>query len=115
MFWSGSHFGIAFETTVHNNPTLSGVQKLNYLHALLQGGALHVIAGLSFTNASFSHSVTQLHDRYEQTHKLISAHMKSVIELTTLSPHYSCHMMQWRPTLVPLYHLASLLPNMGQC
>ena len=67
MFWSGSHFGIAFEIAVHNNPTLSGI-KLNYLHVQLQGGALHVITGPPLTNASYSYSVTLLHDRYGQSH-----------------------------------------------
>ena len=74
-------FWDCFETAVHNNPALSGVQKLNYLHAQLQGGALRVIAGLPLTNTSYNHSVTLLNDRYGQPHKLISAHMKALIEL----------------------------------
>ena len=57
-------FWYCFETTVHNNPTLSGVQKLNYLCAQLQEGVLHVITGLPLTNTSYSHSVTLLCDRY---------------------------------------------------
>ena len=55
-------FWDCFETAVHNNPALSGVQKLNYLLAQLQGSALHVITGLLLTNTSYGHSVTLLQD-----------------------------------------------------
>ena len=74
-------FRDCFETAVHNNSALSGIQKLNYLRAQLQEGALRVIAGLPLTNTSYSHSVSLLRDRYGQPHKLISAHMKALIEL----------------------------------
>ena len=75
-------FWDSFETAVHNNPTLTGVQKLNYLHAQVQDSAPCVIAGLPLTNATYSHSVTLLQDRYGHPYKLISAHMKALIELT---------------------------------
>ena len=74
-------FWDCFETAVHNNPGLSNVQKLNYLRTQLQEGALRVIAGLPLTNASYTHSLTLLCERYGQPHKLISAHMKALIEL----------------------------------
>ena len=67
---------------MHNNPALSGVQKLNYLHAQLQGGALCVISGLPLTNDSYNDSVTLLQDRYGQPHKLISAHVNALIDMS---------------------------------
>ena len=78
-------FWDCFETAVHNNPALSGVQKLNYLRAQLQGSALCVITGLPLTNTSYGHSVTLLQDRYGQPHKLINAHMKALIKLPSPS------------------------------
>jgi len=35
-----------FESAVHKNPNLSGVDKFNYLKSLLVGTAQHVFAGL---------------------------------------------------------------------
>ena len=78
-------FWDCFETAVHNNPALSGGQKLNYLRAQQQDGALRVIAGLPLTSTSYSHSVTLLQNRYGQPHKLISIHMKALIELPSPS------------------------------
>ena len=65
------------------------MQKLNYLRAQLQEGALRVIAGLPLTNASYTHSLTLLRERYGQPHKLISAHMKALIELPSPSNTFS--------------------------
>ena len=78
-------FWDCFETAVHNNPPLSGVEKLKYLRAQLQGSAIRVITGLLLTNTSYGHLVTLLQDRYGQPHKLIKAHMKALIELPSTS------------------------------
>ena len=50
---------------------LTGVQKLNYLRAQLQGEAAKVVAGFPLTNANYEYSVTLLTERYGQMHKLV--------------------------------------------
>ena len=86
------------------------MQKLNYLRAQVQESALRVIANLLLTNASYAHSVALLHDRYGQPHKLISAHMKVLIELP--GPFNTLASLQWfimqlKLTLALLHHLES--------
>ena len=85
-------FWDCFETAVHDNTALSGVQKLNYLRAQLQGGALRVITGLPLINDSYIDSVALLKDRYGQPHKLINAHMKALIDLS--GPNSSLNSLQ---------------------
>ena len=41
-------FWQAFESAVHNNPTVSNVNKLNYLFSLLEGKAYHAVECLDF-------------------------------------------------------------------
>ena len=43
-------FWDSFEAAIHSNPSLTGVQKFNYLRAQLQGDAARVIAGFPLTN-----------------------------------------------------------------
>ena len=74
-------FWDCFEAAVHHNPSITGVQKLNYLRAQLQGTALRVIAGLPLTNENYNHSVALLKERYGETHKLTDAHMQALVEL----------------------------------
>ena len=75
--YNGSHSGTASKS----NPCLTGVQKLNYLRAQLQGEAAKVVAGFPLTNANYEHSVTLLTERYGQTHKLVQAHMQALLDL----------------------------------
>ena len=70
------------EAAVHHNPSITGVQKLNYLRAQLQGSALRVIAGLPLTNTNYNHSEILLKERYGEPHKLVDAHMQALIHLS---------------------------------
>jgi len=63
------------EAAVHDNPTISGVQKLNFLRSLLHGETLQVVA--RFTSDNYDHSLTLLKDRYGSPHKLITTHMQT--------------------------------------
>ena len=76
-------FWDCFEAAIHCNPSLTGVQKLNYLRAQLQGDASRVVAGFTLTSANYEHSVTLLRERYGQPHKLINAHMQALLDLTS--------------------------------
>ena len=77
VFWD------CFEAAVHNNPSLTNVQKLNYLRAQLQHDAARVVAGFPLTGVNYEHSVTLLRQRYGQPHKLINAHMNALLEMHT--------------------------------
>ena len=46
-------FWDSFEAAIHSNPSLTGVQKFNYLRAQLQGDAARVIAGFLLTNSNY--------------------------------------------------------------
>ena len=51
-------FWDSFEAAVHNNNSLTGVQKFHYLRSQLVGDASHVIANFPLTDLSYQHSVT---------------------------------------------------------
>ena len=75
-------FWDCFQAAVDRNPSITEVQKLNYLRTLLQGSALRVITGLPLTNDSYQHSVILLKERYGEPHKLVDAHMQALIGLS---------------------------------
>ena len=47
----------AFRSAVHDNSSISDVQKFNYLRAQLRDGAERVIAGLPLTSANYAKSI----------------------------------------------------------
>ena len=63
---------------VHHNPSITGVQKLNYLRAQLQGNTLWVITRIPLTNTN---TVTLLKERCGEPHMHVDAHMQALIEL----------------------------------
>ena len=82
-------FWDCFEAAVHNNTSLTGVQKLSYLSAQLKGEASKAIAGFQLNNTNYTHSVALLQERFGQPYKQIDAHMQALINLPTPSPSYS--------------------------
>ena len=66
---------------MHNNASLTGVQKLSYLRGQLQGEAARVIADFQLTNANYQHFIDLLKDCIGQPHKQIEAHMQALIDI----------------------------------
>jgi len=71
----------SFNAAVHLNPTLSGVQKFNYLCAQLHGDAASVIAGFPLIDHNYEHSVTLLRDRFGQSYKLVHAYTEALLNV----------------------------------
>ena len=82
-------FWDAFRSAVHDNTSISDVQKFNYLKAQLCDGAERVIAGLPLTNANYAKSVELLEERFAQPHKVINAHMEALLNLPSPTDHLS--------------------------
>ena len=75
LFWD------CFAAAVDNNPSLTGVQKLSYLHAQLSGDAARVITGFQLTNGNYAHSVALLREHFGQIYKQVDAHMQALRDL----------------------------------
>ena len=80
---SWQSFWDCFDSAVHSNPNLTGVQKLSYLRAQLQGDASTAITGFPLTNTNYEHSVTLLKTRFGQPYRLVNAHMQALLD----TPH----------------------------
>ena len=76
-----------FESAVHNNPSLSTVDKFTYLHALLEGTAARSIRGLqglALTEANYTAAMEILKSRFGNTQQVISAHMDDLLFATEI-------------------------------
>ena len=78
-------FWDSFEAAVDSNPTLSSVQKFNYLKAQLQADAARAIAGLPLTEANYVQSIALLKQRFGQPQRLINAHIQAFLDLSAPS------------------------------
>ena len=80
-------FWDSFDAAVHNNPSLNGIQRFNYLKAQLVGEAQQTIAGFPLTNSNYDQAIKLLKDRFGQPHKIVNAHMQALLEIPPPSEH----------------------------
>ena len=57
-------FWDTFESAVHNNATLSSIDKFNYLNSMLESAAAEAIAGLTLTSANYEEAIETLKRRF---------------------------------------------------
>ncbi len=101
-----SQFWDAFESTIHNNTTLTDVERFTYLKTKLEEGseASDVVSGLSLTNDNYNTAVQLLKDRFGSKEKIISAHQNELIimpgastKLSSLKSTYDAIQKHLRP------------------
>ena len=81
-------FWDSFNSAVHNNPSLSNVDKFTYLHSLLDASAAEAIAGLTLSSANYEEAVTTLKQRFGNPQLIIDKHMNSLLNLPSVTSHY---------------------------
>ena len=84
-------FWDSFESAVDKNPSLSAVEKLNYLNALLEGSAARNIQGLSLSEANYTAVMEILKERVGRTQAIIPVHMESLLQLPVCAADRSSH------------------------
>ncbi|XP_044183283.1 uncharacterized protein LOC122963962 [Acropora millepora] len=80
-------FWDSFKSTVDDNPSLSDIDKFNYLRSLLEGSAAGAIRGLPLTAENYGAAKDILKKRFGQPQIIINAHMEGLVK--------------WRPTFEP--------------
>ena len=79
IFWS------SFESSIHLNPTLTTVDKFQYLSSLLEGPAYAAIAGLKITGPNYAQAIDTLTKRFGNKSLIIARHMDTLLELESVT------------------------------
>ena len=77
-------FWDSFKSAVHENGSLSAIDKFNYLNSLLEGHASRAIQGLSLTEANYESAIKILNERFGRKQQIISAHMHELLKIAQL-------------------------------
>ena len=75
LFWD------SFEAAVHNNSSLSKIDKFNYLKSLVEGNAASAIDGFALIADNYESAVKLLKDRFADPQIIISSHMEELLNL----------------------------------
>lgn len=74
-------FWDSFNSAIHENPTLSDIDKFNYLRSFLERSARESIAGLALTAHNYKEAISILQKRFGNTQQIISRHMDLLLNL----------------------------------
>lgn len=72
-----TQFHDIFNSLIHENHSLSNIQKYYYLQSALKGDASEVISALELTDTNYKVAWDLLHDRLENKKIIIKTHMKN--------------------------------------
>jgi len=74
-----------FQSLIHNNQAISGIQKFHYLKSALKGEAAEVVQSLEITTNNYLEAWQMLKNRYDDKWLIIQKYIKAIFEL----PHIS--------------------------
>ena len=74
-------FWDAFHWSIDSHPTLSDIDKFNYLLTKLSGEARSSVSGLTLSNANYNIAVAILKERFGDTQVMVDAHYVTLMDL----------------------------------
>lgn len=80
-------FWDSFNSAIHSNPSLSSVDKFNYLRSLVELSAAEAIAGLTITSANYDEAIATLKKRFGNPQLIVNRHMEALLGVTAVSSH----------------------------
>ncbi|XP_036149070.1 uncharacterized protein LOC118647739 [Monomorium pharaonis] len=75
----------SFKTLIHNNESLSNIQKFQYLRSSLAGQAINVVNALEISERNYDLTWSLLKERYDNKRIIVQSHVKAMLELTAIN------------------------------
>ena len=85
-------FWESYESSVDLNPSLSTIDKFNYLRASLEGSAARSIQGLSLTEGNYAAATEILKKRFGKPQQVIVGHMDDLMKIPPCSSDRTSHL-----------------------
>ena len=82
-------FWDTFKSAVHDNPTLTSIDKFNYLNSLLESAAAEAIAGLTLTSANYEEAIATLRRRFGNKQLILNCHMDLLLNLEGVTSQHN--------------------------
>ena len=75
----------SFKALIHDNPSLSDIERFYYLRSALKGEAAQVISCLETTSANYNAAWKLIQDRYHNKKLIIHNHIKALHDISPLT------------------------------
>ena len=80
-------FWDCYDSAIHQNSSLTGSDKFNYLRSLLKGTAKEAVSGLMLTAANYEEAIGILKKRFGNRQQIISRHMDLLMNVEPITSH----------------------------
>ena len=100
-------FWDSFESSIHKNPSLSDIDRFNYLRSLLEHTALESISGLTLTSMNYHEAIDILKRRFGNKQQIISRHMDILLNVEAVTSQHNLKGLRYIYDLVES-HVRSL-------
>ncbi|XP_012231348.1 uncharacterized protein [Linepithema humile] len=84
----------SFNSVIHSNPSLSNIQRLQYLKASLADDACNVISSLEISDRNYDVAWNLLKDRYDNKRVIVHTHIKAIMELPSINKENAAELRQ---------------------
>jgi hypothetical protein len=74
-----------FKAMVHNNETLTGIQKFHYLKSSLTGEAEEFVSSLAMTSSNYTIAWQRMIERYDNKRLIATCHVRHILELKQMN------------------------------
>ena len=78
----------SFDSAVHGKPSLTNVDKFNYLNSLLESVASDAISGLTPTSANYEEAVGMFKKRFGNKQVIVNRHMDILLNLDAVTSQH---------------------------
>ena len=82
-------FWDSYKSAIHDNASLSDIDKFNYLRSLLQGSALDAISGLTLTAANYKEAISVLEGHFRNKQQIVAKHMDILLNVDPVTSSYN--------------------------
>ena len=80
-------FWDSYKAAIHENSSLSEIDKFNYLRPLLKSSALDAISGLTLTATNYREAIEILEKRFGNRQQIVAKHMDALLKIDGVTSH----------------------------
>lgn len=99
-----------FTEAIHNNPSLSNIQKMQYLKSKVRGEAEHLIQNLLISSENYSGCWNILSNRYDHPRLIFSSHVNLILNLPVVQQPSLSHFKRVHDTT---FESLNAIKNLG--
>ncbi|PZC85571.1 hypothetical protein B5X24_HaOG216679 [Helicoverpa armigera] len=99
-----------FTETVHNNPSLSSAQKMQFLKSKVKGEPERLIQHLQISSSNYALCWDILNHRYDNKRRIFLSHLKNILNIPAIQQKSANHLKRIHDTT---YESVNAIKNLG--